>query len=353
MSKTVHFKNTSGQTFYCELGPKTNFESMPKAFDNNFDGHARLALIDVYGQFILDNNEEQKPFMYFRHTDISKNRYRFGNFIEFGDSCLEPQKGAYHAGEVATPDTPIHPFRRIEGNERIFGYDSDEPRVEFRVYDDHATMKEGDFFSVTAEPWPFTLYDHQSFYPNSSVVFQPSTWIGVFDGKPVVGLGSYDRFCIRQETSGFDAVPFGYISMSAMGIREDGRKECCFVSASLNGAGKTVAYYLLEGETPVITDHFSMEADWTHLPYVDDGTCTFTEATFRFCGKELHFTGKWGSKGFTEKPRIERHGQSHMFGTWYEGSEPYRHRLHCTIVENMDAYDHILKDAGFDIVDKA
>ena len=125
-----------------------------------------------------------------------------------------------------------------------------------------------------------------------------------------------------------------------------------FISGSFNEDGKTVAIYYIDGETPIICDYFTLEADWVHLPYVDDGTCVFTDAVIRFSGKEFHFHGKWGNKGFTEKPRIEKHGQSQISGTWYEGKIPYRHRLYYSGFENMEAYDYKLKKMGFSIVDE-
>lgn len=352
MAKKIEFFNTSGQALYVELGEKCSFVTdTPACFDNAFDGHARLSLIDVYSMLFPNGDTTQKPFLYFRHTDIGKNKYRFGNLVELGDDWLSVQKGVYHADEIATPDTPVQPYGKVSNDPLMYGFGSREKLVEARFHDGFFTMKEGDFLDLKAEPWNVTLYDHQSIYQNSSIIFQPSTYIGTFDGKPVIGLGSYDRFCIRKDISGFDSIPFEYISLTASGIREDGRKEAMFVSVSLNDVGKTIAYYLLDGETPIITDHVQIEAQWKHLPYVDDGTCVFKDAVFYFCGKEIHFNGKWGSKGFLKEPRIEKHGQSHVFGTWYEGKTPYRHRVYCTIVENMGAFDYKLKELGFDVVD--
>lgn len=39
-----------------------------------------------------------------------------------------------------------------------------------------------------------------------------------------------------------------------------------------------------------------------------------------------------------------------MFGTWYEGDEPYDHKLFFGFVENMEAYDKNLEAAGFDVI---
>lgn len=345
MSK-VEFKNSPDQVSYVTLGPRTIFESVDKAFDNEFDGHAKLALIDIFGEFKVDG----KNYPYFRHTDISTGMHRFGNIIDLGDNPFDPQKGVLHAGELATKETPLNNYRKISDNPLCYGFDSENPKVEFRVYEDYFTMKEGDFLDIKAELWPFTVYDHQTHHENASMVLQPCTWLGSLDGKPIVGVGSLDYFCLRNGGK-FGGVNLGYISVSCVGIRDDGRKECAFFNGSMKNRGQNIAGYLCEGEPPIFTDHFEMEADWYHLPYVDDGTCCFKEATFYFCGKELHFKGKWGTKGFTEKPRIERHGQSQIYGTWYVGDKEYSHTLDWSMSENMEVYDYVLKEMGFNVVD--
>ena len=175
--------------------------------------------------------------------------------------------------------------------------------------------------------------------------------MGLYENRPCLGLGEHDRLFIPSEVHGFDGITnaFGYFYMNMMGIREeDGRREQALISIDPYH-GKNFCYYYIDGETPIFTDKAEMETEWTKLPYVDDGTCVYKDAIFRFGGKEFHFEGKWGSKGFTIKPRVEKHGQSQIFGTWYEGKTPYRHRLFMTFGENMEAYDYKLKELGFDV----
>jgi hypothetical protein len=351
MPPKIDFTNTSGQALMVELGQINNFiNGTPPCFDNGFDGYAQLALLDVYGMFFKNGDVAQKPLIYFRHTDVTKNKHRFVSLLELGDDYLAPQKGVFHVEELAGSDTPVIAYGERSKKPKVYGYESKEKLVECRFFENEMTMKEGDFFDIKAYPWQYTVYDHQSIYRNSSVIFQPSTFLGTFDKEPIIGLGSYDRFCIKRDVEGFDNIALGYITLTAMGIRDDGRKEVAFITASLNSSGKTIAYYFLEGELPIITDHVKIEADWVRLPYVNDGTCVFKEATFYFCNKEIHFEGKWGTKGFSEKPRIEKSGQSQVFGTWYEGRAPYQHRLYFTFVENMNAYDFELEKLGFNII---
>lgn len=349
MAKRVLFKNRSGQPLYIEAGGNDNLTgSCPRVFDNAFDGHARLVLFDVYGMLTVVG--EDRPIFYFRHTDLANHRFRFGNILKPGDGPLSVQERSYF-DRMANGDAAVSDYQVVSDEPLTFGFDCVEPRVSYRLREDALYIEEGDFFSLKAEPWPVTLYDHQSIYVNSSLISQPAVLSGVLEGKPFVGLGSYDRYCMSQGAGTFSNVPMGYVAFCMSGIREDGRKEMLFASGSVNDDGKTIAFYYLDGETPVISDHFELEADWHHLPYVDDGTCVFTEATVRFCGKEVHFSGKWGTKGFLAAPRVEKHGQSQVAGTFYEGGTPYEHRLSNCWAECMEAYDYKLRDWGFDVVD--
>lgn len=351
MAREIEFNNRSGQALYIEIGKKNNLiDLVPEVFDNDFDGHAKMALIDVYGSIYPGGDGSKKPYSYIRHYDVMKNKYRFANILELGDGALSVQKGGLHLDEIASADTPVDGYRKISESPLVYGFGSTEKFVECRYYEDYLTIKEGDFFSAKYEPWPITIYDHQSLYVNSSVIFQPSTISGVLDGKPVLGVGSFDRLFIKQQGGNFDSVALGYVSTYAMGIREDGRKEFVFVSGSFNPDGKTAAIYYIDGELPIVTDRFTLEADWVRLPYVDDGTCIFENAIVRFGGKEFHFNGKWGQKGFTNVPRVEKHGQSQMGAAWYEGKEPYTHRLFTGGFECMEAYDYKLKEWGFQVL---
>lgn len=355
MTKQITFNNDGYYAMMVENGPMNNqILSVPSQFDNEYDDYARVVLLDSYCMLFPDGDATKKPYVYFRHTDVAKNKYRFGNIVDLGDKPLDVQKGVLHVDEVADDTTVIdQPYGVMSEDPYVLGFAS-KGKVKQCYYADKSTIQEGDYLHLTAYPWEnFTVYDHQSTYENCSCVFQPSTYYGVLDGKPVLGLGSFDRLCMKQKNQGgFGGVPLAYSVLSAMGIRKDGRREMLFANVGLSEGARTMAVYQIDGEPPIFCDEVSLEADWRHLPYVDDGTCVFTEATFRFAGKEFHFKGNWGSKGFLKQPRIEKHGQSQIFGTWYEGSEPYQHRLYYTFVENMEAYDENLKHYGFDVVDE-
>ncbi len=352
MAKKVRFTNEDNHVVYVEKGPQNNLiESVPPQFDNAYDDHAKVVLLDHYCMLFPEAKTEGKPVLYFRHTDVARNKYRFGNLVDLADTPFEVQKGVLHAEESAQADTPIdRPYGKIE--EGILGFDS-FGKVEARYHKDMATIREGDYLDLTAYPWDgFTVYDHQTSYANCSAVFQPSAYMGTLDGKPVIGLGSFDRLCMKSHIEGgFGTVPLAYIAVSCMGIRPDGRREFCFANLGLSKDVISYALYKIDGEEMIVSDDVSMEADWYRLPYVDDRTCVFKDCVLYFAGKEIHFEGKWGTKGFLKKPRIEKHGQSQMFGTWYEGKEAYKHRVYYTFTESMEAYEDNIRSFGFDVFD--
>lgn len=354
MENVVNFKNTSGQAQYVTLGQLTRDareKATPNAFDNAFDGHAVLSLADIIGMIFPGGDVTKKPYFYIRHMDMLKKKIRFGNIVELGDDFLSPQKSVWRESEFAQAGVALSDNLPEENFDDTFSFGSKNPYSKFTFGPNTYTAEEGDFFSLKGEYWPKTIIEHRSMYDNVSTYIQTATHSGVFEGKPFVGVGEHDRLFIPKLVNGFDGITnkFGYFYLNMIGIRDDGRREQALIS--IDNSGKVLAYYYMDGETPIISDHVSMEANWYHLPYVDDGTCVYKDAIFRFCKKEFHFHGKWGSKGFTPKPRIEKHGQSQVFGTWYEGKMPYRHKMYMTLAENMEAYDFNLKKLGFKVVD--
>jgi hypothetical protein len=352
MKKTVDFMNTKGPVLYAtlrNLEEKDLIAPTPEVFNTDYDGHAILSLADVIAMIFPNGDVNEKPMIYIRHTDMIKKQFRFGNLVDLGDDFLSPQKGVFHQDEVAQAGTAITDYHKV--SEGVYGFECERPTAEFRFFENGFSVKEGNFLSLTVDKWPLAIFEHKSMYNHVSTIIQAGSFRGIFEGKPCLGVGEHDRLFIPTEVNGFDGITndFGYFYMNMIGIREDGRREQALIS--IGHDQKILAYYYIDGETPIMCDHVSMETEWHHLPYVNDGTCVYKDATFRFAGKELHFEGKWGSKGFTPKPRVEKHGQSQIFGTWYEGKTPYRHRLYMTFGENMEAYDYKLEKMGFVVVD--
>ncbi len=350
--RTVILKNKTGRKPVVEFKRPTVFDledRTPEAFDNDYDGYPELRLVEMYGFLFEDDGQEHKPVAYFRHAE--KNRYRWCGFVEPGDGPLVPQTGKGHFKDVAQRDDYIIPYHKVSDDPAEFRMGTVEPYSDYHYFENHFTFEEGDFFRVTAIPFPFAIFDHATIWSGaSSIIFQPTIVKGTYEGKPVIGLVEFDRAysTVDKRANVFEGV--SYIENTLLGIREDGRKESAIIHFNTGGEGNVFAYYWLEGEEPVYTDEVEADIEWHRLPYVNDGTCAFKQATFRFLGKEIHIDGKWGTKGFTEKPWVEKHGQSQIFGTWYEGKVPYKHKVYFTFCENMEAYDYKLKDMGFDVL---
>lgn len=237
---------------------------------------------------------------------------------------------------------------KVSDNPIKYALGTPEPYFEYCFTDSHAYLKESDFLDVEAEYFPFAVVDHSSIWNNVCPIYQTALLTGTYEGKKVQGLAHIDRSFKQHGNDEYSLL--GYIDNEYDGIREDGRKETAIIHIDTS-TGKVFAYYWLEGEEPVVSDNVIMEAEWIRLPYCKDGTCVYKSAVYKFAGKEIHYTAKWGSKGFTAYPRLDKYGQSQTFGTWYEGKTPYKHKLYMTFVENQEAFDNNLQQMGFDVVD--
>lgn len=349
MAKEVSFSNSMNDGYFEEVKMSEDLYALqPQVFHNERDDDAKIALCDPFGVIYVEG--EEKPRYYMRHALIDM--YRFGGVIELGDGPFDIQKSGdcdefFQSGQIS--DT----FRKREdeqGEDYVYGFGTEEPYSKFRFYKDHAVFEEGkDILKINAKYISDPIVDHQCAFGNLPEMFFPSVFEGTYRGKKICGMGHFamNYQLAHQRESILSSL--GYISLTVMGIREDGRYELAFIA--MDQTGTAGAYYKLEGEPLISSSSVSMEADWYRLPYVDDGTCVFKDAIFRFAGKEIHFEGKWGTKGVRPEPRIEKHGQSQILGTWYEGSTPYKHKLSMTFSENMEAYDYKLEKMGFDVKD--
>lgn len=348
MAKEVHFKNTVSNGYYEEHEiTEELFRVSPKFFQNEHDQDAQLALTDPFGMLYANGDFNTKPYYYFRHALIDQ--YRFGGIVELGDTFLSAQiKGdtaeMFQQGKVED----VYQKRYTDGKQAYcYGFSTEDPYSQFRFYPDYQTWKEGNVLDIKATYVNNAIIDHQASFENLPQVFFPVMLEGTYRQTKVKGLGYFatNYKPKQQKKSILDSL--GYITMMLSGIREDGRFEHAFIS--IDQSGIAGAFYKIDGEELISTTEVSMEAVWEHLPYVDDGTCVYENAIFRFGGKEIHFNGKWGTKGVKEKPYIEKHGQSHILGTWYEGNVPYKHKVSFTFGENMEAFDEKLVKLGFDV----
>lgn len=347
MAKNITFKNEFCDGFYEEVKRTEDvFSLTPSVFHNERDDDARVALCDPFGFIFVEG--EEKPLYFMRHALIDM--YRFGGIIELGDTPLDYQKSGdckdfFQRG----PITDTYRKREdVEGEEFVYGFGTEKPYSKYRLYKDYATFEEGeDVLKLRADFIGDAIVDHQASFGNLPQILFPSKWTGTYRGKKVTGLGHFAMNYQLAHKHENILSSLGYISLTLMGIREDGKLEMAFIA--IDQTGTAGAFYKLEGEPLISVTEVSMEADWYHLPYVDDGTCVFKDAIFRFGGKEIHFNGKWGAKGIAPEPRLDKHGQSHIFGTWYVGDTPYEHKASFGFSENMGAYDYKIEKMGFEV----
>ena len=345
----VKFKsnNPSGRFEFREVS-EDDFTISPIAFQNEDDDNAHCVLVDQYGMLFENGNTANKPYYYMRHALIDDSR--LGGVIELGDDFLKPQisgdtKDFYQRGEIK--DT----YKKLQDEENegfVYGYSVDNPSFNFKFYKDHALWNEGDgILDLKVRHIGPAIVDHQAAFKNLPEVFIGCVYEGTYRGKKVAGMGDWAKNYQLAHKKENILTSLGYITLDMMGIREDDRFEHSFIA--IDQTGTVAAYYYIDGEEPVTSNEVEFDAIWYRLPYVDDGTCVFGDAIIKFANKELHFKAKWGTKGVTEKPRVEKHGQSHVLGTWYEGDAPYKHKMYFTFSENMEAYDYKLEKMGFEV----
>lgn len=318
------------------------YNNYPKILDSDFDHHARLALVDAYG-LIFDGDDS--PVLFVRHGN--PNGYRFGAFSRLNRDPFGVQT-PLHDNDIAQKEE-TGPFKKISDNPLVYGYGTTEPFSEYRYYSNYATWKETDILEVVVEPFPYCIVQHQGEIAKFTEIIQPCIAKGLFNGKEIKFIASYDKVYMPDSKKTDIGSDMAYILVLDHGIRPDGLKESVVIY--INENGKSMGCYYLEDEKPVVSTDVKMEAEWYHQKYVDDGTVFYKDATFYIGNKVIHFKGKWGSKGITAQPRYNKHGQSQIFGTWYEGEVPYQHVLFTSFHENMEAYDYKFRKLGYNIKD--
>ena len=341
------FKSNNNGYFEIKDRSEDDFKINPSVFNNKEDDNARLVLSDPYCMLFVDGDVDTKPLYYMRHALIDENR--FGGVIELGDTVFDFQKSGdtadfFGRGPI---DRIYTKLPDVANEEFVYGNGTEAPYSDFKYYKNHATWNEADLLKLDVKFLGPTIIDHQAAFGNLPEIFNVCLVEGVYRDKKVLGLGEWARNYQLSHRNENILSSLGYITLDMIGIRDDDRLEHCFVA--IDQTGTVGAYYYLDGEEFITSNELDFDADFYRLPYVDDGTCVFKDAVIKFKDKVIHFNGQWGTKGITAKPRIEKHGQSHVTGTWYAGDTPYKHKLFFTFSENMEAYDYKLAKLGFKV----
>ena len=321
------------------------------------EGEVELLSLSNYAMF-FPRGLEGKPVYYFRHQ--TKDYTRWAGFADLGDGPLEPQVGG-HFMDLAQRGDKMKPYRKVSDNPLRYSMGCDDPFWEISYENCGATWKEGkdgSILDVKFEPFPYAMFARTKSALSTNWFMQPGILTGTYEGRTVVGMGQYDRSFWPKEA---DKLPPSEIAKSGVttyilqiytGIRQDGRRECFMAQIKPDKNDWGCGFYWIDGEEPVVSEKIHLEADFHHLPYLPkDPRVVFTDATITIGNKRIHFHGKWGGIGFFDRPRFDRHGQTHVYGTWYEGDTPYKHKIFGTFNENMDCYDYTIKKAGYKIID--
>ena len=338
-----------------------DLERAPRCFANERDGFAVLGKAAHYAQFFVAGI--QNPVYYFRN--INPDSQRWSGIIEFGDHPLACQRGL-HGEDIAQEDAVSGPYHKVGDDPKLFEIESTSPYSLLRFTDDGsggvaAEFKEGpggSILDLKVTPFPVAVISHAN-PQQPAPYFQVNTLVeGTYMGKPVRGMGGFDRTFVVDHVKGDSgkeeqnyAATYRCTCALYSGIRQDGRREC--VSALLTAPhGLGSGMYYSDGEEPIVTNKVRLDAVFRRLPYVQDDTVVYTDAVWTIGPKIIHFNGKWGTKSFSAYPKLDKHGQSQCFGTWYEGDTPYEHVISHAFNENSgDAFAPRMKAMGFEIID--
>ena len=319
------------------------FAKAPYFFQNETDGYAELFRHDQLGMLHV---EDDHPHYYFRNLNMDSTRW--AGAIRPGDGPLATQTVMVDR-EIAQ-SIPATPYGPIEGEPFAYRMRTEDPNNLYEWHEDYCHFVEDGILDVKCKYFPYALVMHYDSPYKATFINLAIYGEGTYNGQKIKYMGCIDRvYAPKGRENEIIANATTYLNGYYSCIREDGRKEYFFgqINGDKNGEG-AVGYYL-EGEEPILSTEIYLDADWYKLPYVDDGTCVYTDGTWRFEGKEIHVKGLWGSKGFTPVPRVERHGQSQCFGTWHEGDVPYVQQNYCVFNESMEVYEERIRKMGFEI----
>ena len=305
----------------------------------------------------------KNPVFYFRM--VNPDSQRWAGIVEFSDDPIGVQNGL-NGRDLAQSGTETVPFGKICDSPKTFEILSPRPYSSIRYTDDGkggviGEIKEGENGSILdlkVTPMPLAVINHASEYQPMPYFVVTTLVTGTYMGRPVRGTGLIDRYFMPQKATeskkkeeSFYSEAYNAIFGIYAGVREDGRKEWMYTTITKEN-GKGIGFYYIDGEEPILTTDVYLDAEFKHLPYVYDDTVMYTKGTWTIGPKKIHFDGQWGTKGFTEHPKLEKHGQAQCFGTWYEGDTPYHHTVYNAFNEiTGDGYADLIMKKGFKVVD--
>lgn len=334
-----------------------DFSTRPPVFQNEVDGYAELMTYACWVMLFPEGIDE-KPIYFMRN--MNPDSYRWMGIIHPGETIIDYQTEA-HVRDLAQGDAKVVPYHLEHTDPDTYVISSEEPYSYYSFSKDGGHWvegKDGCVFDLEFTPFDVSHFEHQNSPRGAVVHLTGGTLTGTYEGKPVFGMGAYDRTFRPQDKTDLEANnrSFAYVSSYLSAIREDGRREAAYTSISTidgrNGHG--LGIYYIDGEEPILTNEVYLEdAVFRRLPYLPEGdhTVVLANGTWKFGGKEFHMDCKWGGKGFTVGPRNERVGQTQTYGTWYEGKAPYKQKNYHFFTESMGASEETISAMGFTVTD--
>ena len=164
------------------------------------EGEVEICHIANYGM-LHPRGIGEKPVFYFRHQEVD--RTRWAGIVDLGDGPLSPQVGG-HFNDLAQKDVPTVPYALINENPPIYGFKGADDSWEI-TYDNLVSSwregKQGEILNVKAEPFGPSLFAYTKSAFCFNWQFQPVIITGTYEGKPVVGMGQYDRGYTSREAN--------------------------------------------------------------------------------------------------------------------------------------------------------
>jgi len=312
---------------------------MPKRF--NIDGKS-APLATGYVWCTFQDDPDLPPIHFLRSFD--KDKFKSGGIIRLGDSPVHPHtvleynKEMYKVGDSVEYTKVKGVSSGLNNDNTIYEQRISNPRLLHQYSTKQARIVEADVLDLTYDYLPYALVVHGSGALGVPYMQQCAIINGTYKGKKVSFLGGWDRMfrsTVMQATYGQLFAGIVFIGITPDGCREWG-------SVMMFGS-RGFGYYCKDNEEPVVSTDVKMEnATWEPLSYLDDGTVTFTKATFRLANKEIHYDAKWGYRGWDEESilSLRKNGYSLSSGSWYEGFTPYKHEKTFTFAESHEAYQN-------------
>lgn len=316
-------------------------------------GNDQWELSRHYVWCIMFPENDDVPHYYMRNMEL--NRYRNCGIIRLGNTAFSPQSEA-HVYDLAKKGDITSPYSQISEEPVIFEQGTVKPFSEIRFMDGYATWKETDVLDLKAEYWPLATFIHHETGYGLEYIHQNVTLTGTYEGRKIETLGCFDRtFTPVSENPNtiIDRACDMYMISVCSGIRDDGRKEFFYGIIGGKDLKNRFGVYWLEGNEPVVSDHLFLETEWQRLSYLSDNDATmgYKDCVWHLDDIEIHINGKWGTRGFAAKPRMDRVGSTQTFGPWYAGTVPYKHRLWHNYNENMGCTSDALSRYGLNVIE--